>query len=155
MASTARPSEPPASGGSEPSGGSSGRWLALQVSGQGELGTELTINNSRRRSHALAGCCRIPLFTESSYFQRSSSSLLAGELLNSSSAPFPLYHVCVFLLSYLDSDRLFPSIQLCRSRVLWASIALCALLCSLLLCGKRKRLRRWTCPTDPPLLSIR
>lgn len=105
------------------------------MSGQGELGTELTINNSRRRSRVLAGCCRIPLFPESGYFQRSSSSLLAGELLNSSSAPFPLYHVCVFLLSHLDSDGLLPSIQLFRSRVLWASIALCALLCSLLLCG--------------------
>lgn len=84
----------------------SGRWLALQVPGQGELGTELAINNSRRRSHALAGCCRILLSPESGYIQGSSSNLLAGELLNSSSALFPLYHGCVFLLSFLASDRL-------------------------------------------------
>ncbi|XP_010709366.2 brain-specific angiogenesis inhibitor 1-associated protein 2-like protein 2 isoform X2 [Meleagris gallopavo] len=83
-----------------------GRWLALQVPGKGELGTELAINNSRRWSHALAGCCRIPLSPESGYIQGSSSNLLAGELLNSSSALFPLYHGCVFLLSFLASDRL-------------------------------------------------
>lgn len=82
--------------------------------GQGELGTEAAINNTRRLSHVFAGCRRIPLSSESGYFQRSSSSLSAGELLNSSSAPLPLYRVCVFLLSYLAGDRLFPSCRLCR-----------------------------------------
>lgn len=96
---------------------------APQVLGQGELGTELAINNAGRRSHALAGCHRIPLSPESGYFQRSSSSLSASELLNSSSAPFPLYHGCLFLLSYLASNRLFQSSRLWSSRVLWASRA--------------------------------
>ncbi|POI31126.1 hypothetical protein CIB84_005123 [Bambusicola thoracicus] len=49
---------------------------------------------------------RILLSPESGYIQGSSSNLLAGELLNSSSALFPLYHGCVFLLSFLASDRL-------------------------------------------------
>lgn len=132
----------------------SGRWLALQVPGQGELGTELAINNSRRRSHALAGCCRILLSPESGYIQGSSSNLLAGELLNSSSALFPLYHGCVFLLSFLASDRLSiqpalkkgssgPAQHLLLSFAPW------------LICRRGKSRGRWTCPTDPPSPSIR
>lgn len=112
------------------------------------------INNSKRRSHALAGCCRIPLFPESGYFQRSSSSLLAGELLNSSSALFPLYHVCVFLLSYLASS-FHPAGSAEAESSGPPCIAPCTLLCSLLLRGRRKKVWRWTCPTDPPSPSIR
>lgn len=76
---------------------------------------------------------------ESGYFQRSSSSLLAGELLNSSSAPFPLYHGCVFLLSFLASNDLFPSSRLCRSGALQARIAPRAILYSFLLSGRGEK----------------
>lgn len=114
-----------------------GRWLALQVPGQGELGTELAINNSRRQSRALAGCCRIPLSPESGYIQGSSSNLLAGELLNSSSALFPLYHSCVFLLSFLASNRLSTQLALWKGSS--EPAASHTLLRSLLISGREKK----------------